>query len=39
MKEYRCEQCGEIMNPIEYFIGSVCKDCCRKNHKKVTGLL
>lgn len=35
---YHCEQCGREMNIIEYLIGSVCLDCCRKNQKEVAGI-
>ena len=30
--EYKCEQCGKSMTPLDYIIGSVCLECCKKNH-------
>jgi len=35
--DYRCNQCGRKMNPIDYFIGSICLQCCQKNQHKLTG--
>ena len=37
MKNYHCEQCGKTMNPIDYLIGSVCLECCRKNQAEACG--
>lgn len=37
MAEYKCKQCGKEMNIVEYMIGKVCNECCRKNHKEVAG--
>jgi len=34
--ETRCPQCGKVMGP-EIFLGTVCGNCCRKNHEKVAG--
>lgn len=30
---HKCEQCGKPMS-TEWFLGSVCGRCCRKNHKQ-----
>lgn len=31
----KCAQCGKDLNPVEVLLGSVCGDCCRKNHREV----
>ena len=33
---HKCTQCGKEMG-FEWFLGPVCEDCCKKNHKRVTG--
>lgn len=32
----KCEQCGEVMNPISAAISKVCIKCVDKNHKEAT---
>jgi len=34
--ETRCPQCGKVMGP-EIFLGTICGNCCRKNHEKAVG--
>jgi len=36
-KKYRCKHCGRAMNVIDYLIGPVCLECCKRNHSKITG--
>lgn len=32
-----CDQCKRDMG-YEFILGPVCGDCCRKNHRRVTGV-
>lgn len=36
LSRQKCIQCGKPLG-AEAFLGTVCGDCCRKNHRKVTG--
>jgi len=29
---YYCEQCGQPMNPIDFILGPICRQCCKFNH-------
>jgi len=35
-KKHYCSQCGKDLG-FEWFLGSVCLECCHKNHRKVCG--
>jgi len=34
---FKCQQCGEPMNPVSAVMGPVCGKCARDNQKQVTG--
>jgi len=33
---HHCTQCGVLLSPLDYMMGSVCGPCCRANHRKAT---
>jgi len=35
---HECEQCGALMNPVDWMVGHTCLKCCRENRRRVMGL-